>query len=202
MEIRLPKDKSGLRIRHMEVLTDDRLTEDAHSLEFKVSLVARMAGVDKLDVYQGDLKQVEKAYLHCIGIIASVNPAPVPPYKLTVNGKEYELINIDKAPAGWHMDVSLSDFEADPVRMACLSYIPAGTKYGAVDEHKNLLYPIASRYDDFAEHFPLETYTQLAAFFLSKYAKRIAVCMAQEKATEKTLRILNRIGIRGSHSLT
>lgn len=185
----------------MEVLTDERLTDDAHSLEFKVSLVARMAGVDKLDVYQGNMKEVEKAYRHCIGVISTINPSPEPPKTITVEGNDYQLINIDKAPAGWHMDVSLSDFLADPVRMACLAYIPVGTKYGEVDEHKNLLYPIASRYEDFEKHFPLETFVQMNAFFLNKFAKQMAVSIIQERTRERVEKILSRLRLRGSRSL-
>jgi len=60
-----------------------------------------------------------------------------------------------------------------------------------MDEHDNLLYPVKDRYKDFEEHFNLEDFVNLNAFFLLKLKKslRLYILRARIKISLRRLRL-------------
>jgi hypothetical protein len=88
----------------------------------------------------------------------------------------------------------MSDFEKDPVRLACMCYIPKGTVYGEMDDAENVLHPIQSRHEAFSEEFPLMLYLRLHAFFLLKYRKSASAFMVSQRVNQKLSKALSMIG--------
>jgi hypothetical protein len=78
----------------------------------------------------------------------------------------YLLVDPSKVGIGWHIDISNSDLQNDPSRLASLMYIEKGTTYGELDENLNMKYSNQERAKLFEEHLPLPDYLNLVSFFL------------------------------------
>lgn len=169
MEIKLPKDKTGLRIKHLPVLCDERLSAEVATMSLKIDVLHKFTGLPKPNLHVINGADLSKLFAHLMTIIASINRDALPPKEITLDGQEFTLVDFEKVGSCWHADVEESNFDIDPVRLACICYIPKGTFYGEIDQNQNLLYPIASRWQLFHDHFELETFIQLNAFFLRKF---------------------------------
>lgn len=169
MEIKLPKDKSGLRIKHLPVLYDERLSAAAPTMSLKIDVLHKFTGLPKPNLHLINGEDIAKMFTHLLTIIASMDKESQPPKEIVLDGQTFTLVDFEKVGAGWHADVESSEFDVDPVRLACICYIPNGTFYGEIDQHQNLKYPIADRWQLFYDHFPLETFLQLSAFFLRRF---------------------------------
>jgi hypothetical protein len=168
MEIKLPKDKTGLRIKHLPVLCDERLSADVPTMSLKIDVLHKFTELPKPSIHRINGEDLSKLFAHLMTIIASIDRDAMPPKSITLEGQEFVLVDFEKVGSGWHADVEESNFDIDPVRLACICYIPKGTFYGEVDQNQNLIYPIASRWQLFHDHFPLETFIQLNAFFFAQ----------------------------------
>jgi len=89
-----------------------------------------------------------------------------PKEEITILNKEYVLVDPSKVGIGWHIDISNSDLQNDPSRLASLMYIEKGTTYGELDENLNMKYSNQERAKLFEEHLPLPDYLNLVSFFL------------------------------------
>jgi hypothetical protein len=202
VDLKTPKRLSDMRFKHLSAYTnktwvDRASTPDVHIV---VQFVSDFFGIMPQVVKTFDWDDLKKIYSHCVSEFSKAQFRP-PPKSITVNGKQYDLANLKKPPAGWVADADLSDFMADPVRLACICYIPAGTKYGAIDEHHNLLHPISERHKEFTEHFPLDVYLPLAGFFLRAFVTSAEKSMVKAKATMKAKRLKARL-TNGARRLT
>ena len=186
-QLKAPKTIDDLRYKHLSAFLTESFKEkggapDVHTV---VEFVSEFFGIMPAMVQRMEYSDLQKVYRHCVGLWSGFG-LQRPPKEIEVNGKQYELINLKRPTAGWVIDSDASDFDADPVRLACICYIPKGTKYGDIDENENLLHPISERYEEFKQHFPLITHCHLSAFFLRrwlKYAKRYtAIARARTKA--------------------
>lgn len=171
MEIKLPKDKHGLRIKHLPAFQDKRLGDEAQTVSLKIDTLHKFTGISKPRLWSIPEHQLSILFNHLIWIFVEMDVKSDPPKEIEIEGQFFELVDFEKAPAGWHADNEESNYKLDPVRLACICYIPKGTHYGEIDQHENLLYPISSRHGLFSEHFPLEAYMQLTAFFLRRFNK-------------------------------
>ena len=170
MDIKLPKSSKDLRIKHLKPIQSDKYLGQL-DLPLMVEFISDFTGVSKNKLMRIDYKDIVKMTAHINGLYANFDVNKRPPKEITVNGKEYEMVNPEKIGVGWHMDWSHLDIESDPVRMACLMYYPKGAIYGDVDEYDNLLNPIKDRYNDFENHFPLQTFLEASDFFLERFVQ-------------------------------
>lgn len=170
MEIKLPKSSKDLRIKHLKPIQSDKYLGQL-DLPLMVEFISDFTGVSKNKLMRIDYKDIVKMTAHINGLYANFDVNKRPPKEITINGKEYEMVNPEKIGVGWHMDWSHLDIESDPVRMACLMYYPKGAIYGDVDEYDNLLNPIKDRYNDFENHFPLQTFLEASDFFLERFVQ-------------------------------
>lgn len=212
MELRLPKTIHDLRVKHVKILRNDdylalmdKSTNDAEYINLCISYVADFAGVDKMLLRQQPLEHVLKAYAHCAGLFAKI-PKFDPKKELIINGKAYEMVNPRTVATGWHIDwgrgMEKDDngkniLDKDPVRVACLLYVPKGSNYSELDSTGNLKDKIADRYKDFDEHFPLIEFINVTGFFLLKYQRLIEKRLTQIKTQNRVQKMLNRVGING-----
>lgn len=222
MIFELPKTKEGLRIKHLDLLADTDLGTQNMSIHLIVEVVSRFTGVSRPQVMRVDAYDLRKIFDHIVKVCNEINPRAEVLKEIEIDGRLYELVDPERVPAGWHIDVSNTlkldkrksekarkpianpllkrnetkeNDEIDPVKVACICYIPKGTKYGDIDDHDNLMYPISSRYKLFAEHFPLEAFIALSGFFLIKFNRSMSAFMARQKR-ELLRNLVNTIGRR------
>lgn len=201
MEYKLPKKASDLRIRHFSHMANVDLERLVTVID-RADFVADFLGVSRKKIYTIDASDVIKMSNHIIDLYSDIHVGNAPK-EIELDGKVYELINPEKVGVAWHADFSKMDINRDPVQLACMFYFPKGSIYGDVDENDNLLNPIKSRYNDIGDHMPLQVFLEASAFFLRKTEQSMRLSMAKRKTMERTIKILNRIGMRGKkHSIS
>lgn len=182
--IKIPKGKKDLRIKHHKAITESVFSERP-TLEEKIIFLADLTGTPLYELKQLGKKDVELLYATSLMSFAGFKLNDSPPKQITLDGKEFELIDPHKVAAGWHIDFSNTDLKNDPVRKACLYYFPKGEKYGATDDNGNLIHPIKDRQETIREHLPLQAYLEADAFFLSKLHRSISLQATAEKAAKR-----------------
>jgi len=189
IELKAPATINDLRFKHLDAYRSDSFMEQGHAptVATKVKFVASFFSVVEPLVYTLDYDDISKVYRHCLELFKDFTLSK-PAKEITVNGIEYELVNLKRPTAGFVADCSLSDFNADPVRLACICYIPKGTNYGDVDKHLNLKHPIEDRYEEFKEHFPLKEFLDLECFFFLECAISLRIYTARAQAITRARR--------------
>lgn len=170
MDIKLPKSSKDLRIKHLKTIQSDKYAGKL-DLNLMVEFIADFTGIKKAKLMRIDTGDIIKMSNHISNLYADFDVNSKPPKEITINGKVYEMVNPEKVGVGWHIDWSGMDIEKDPVRMACLMYFPKGAIYGDTDENDNLINPIKDRYNDFENHFPLQTFLEASDFFLKRFVQ-------------------------------
>ena len=188
-EIKLPKSINDLRIRHIAALTDESFKPDNITLNSMCIFVSNVTLININEVRRFDLDDLKKIFFHFMEMFNGYSVTGKPRKEIEVNGKLYELVDPNKAPIGYHIDCEGSDFEKDPVRLACINYIPKGTNYGDLDQNKNMIHPIAERYEDFKQHFQMTDYLELNGFFLLRYFRLINKFMEKQKVINQLKKI-------------
>lgn len=186
-EIRIPKHKKDLRIKHLKALNECVISENP-TLSEKVIFLADLTGTPLYELRKLKPKAIDKLYAVAAMSFAGFKLNDAPPKEIELDGKMFELINPHKVASGWHMDHSETDGKTDPVRMACLYYFPKGEKYGEEDENKNLINPISDRYETIKEHLPLQAYLEASAFFLSILYRSERLRLAKRTGINKGLK--------------
>lgn len=199
MKIPLPKTTADLRIRHFNSIREDKFNEELSIMD-KVDFLSTFTGEKKSKLMMVNANDINQMYEHCEGIL-SVMHIGTPLKEITLNGKSFTRVDPEKVGVGWHADFSKADIAKDPVWLACLFYFPTGELYGAVDENDNLLNPIKDRYNTIQDFMTLETFLSASAFFLTCAEKSMRKSTLQNQATEKVVKALSRIGMRGKKSL-
>jgi len=205
MEIKAPKTIHDLRIRHFKTLTNAKFENISTDMPFNerldlmVEFVAGICQVDKSLIYQIDINDLTKIYLHCIGLFDKI-PYSEPKKVIKIKGKEYKIVDTHSVATGWHVDWSKSDIEKDPVRIACLMYIPKEAHYSMLDETGNLKDKISDRYKDFEEDFELVDFMNASRFFLLKWFKLKSDLERKERVEQRIEKILRKIGLNGKRS--
>jgi hypothetical protein len=191
----------GLRIKHVKALHELHDYDKDQPFRHYCKVVSILSGRSMQYLYtRCDARDIVDAYNAAMKVFEQFNnelarnhKKPLP-QEIVVNGKDYELVNLDRPNVSFIIDSDMSDFEKDPVRMACMCYIPKGTVYGEMDDAEDVLHPISSRWDDFNEHFDLLLYLRLHAFFLLRYKKSASVYMATRKLKASLNKALSMIG--------
>ena len=195
LEIKLPKTINDLRIRHLKAFSDEHFKVENISLNDKVIFLANITLVSVPKLLSVDYRDIEKMFSHCMSLFDNYKVNGSPKEFITVNNIDYQLVDQRKVGIGYHIDVEKSDFVNDPVRLACINYIPKGTIYGCMDENENMLYPISSRYEDFKEHFKMTDFVELQGFFLLKDVRLMSNYMERlklKKRIKQTFQIFGR----------
>lgn len=197
IDLKAPKSLKDLRFKHLPAYIDVNFLEKGNEPDDKtlISFCSKLLNHSEALIRTCKRSDLLDIYLHCINIFGGYKLLN-PPKQIEIKGVIYELVDTSRPSVGFCMDVDQSDFEKDPVRLAAMCYIPKGTKYGALDENENLIHPIASRYKDFEEHFPLIHYFELNAFFLSKWKQSAKIYTVKKKTTEAIRKALKRLGLQ------
>lgn len=193
-EIKLPKTINDLRIRHLSAFSDESFNFDNITLNDKVIFLAKITLVSISKLMIIDYRDIEKMFNHCMGLFEGYKVNANPKQFINVNNIEYQLVDQRKVGVGYHIDCENSDFIKDPVRLACINYIPKGTIYGELDVNENLKYPIASRYEDFKEHFKMIDFAELQGFFLLKHVRLMSNYMEKVRLESQIKKKLTMFG--------
>ena len=189
------KNKYEISPNYILTLENEHFKVDNISLNDKVIFLANITLVSVPKLLSIDYRDIEKMFSHCMSLFDNYKVNGSPKEFITVNNIDYQLVDQRKVGIGYHIDVEKSDFVNDPVRLACINYIPKGTIYGCMDENENMLYPISSRYEDFKEHFKMTDFVELQGFFLLKDVRLMSNYMERlklKKRIKKTFRIFGR----------
>ena len=190
-EIRIPRSKKDLRIRHNKALSNNIVQNP--TLSEKSIFLHDLTGAPLHDIRRLSVKDVDKLYRLSMLSFAGFKLNSEPPKEIVLDGKTFELVNPHKIASGWHIDWDTISNDKDPIKWACMYYFPKGKLYGEADENGNILNPSSSRYELFKEHFPLQTFLECRAFFLKKYERSIRLSAAKIKGEKMGTKIRSQL---------
>lgn len=190
-EIRIPRSKKDLRIRHNKALSNNIV--QCPSLAEKSIFLHELTGTSLHDIRRLSVKDIDKLYRLSILSFAGFKLGSEPPKEIVLDDQTFELVNPHKVASGWHIDWDTISKQDDPVKWACMYYFPKGELYGKDDENGNIINPSSSRYELFKEHFPLQTFLECRAFFLKKYERSTRLQAAKIKGEKMGLKIRSQL---------
>ena len=190
-EIRIPRSKKDLRIRHNKALSNN-IIQSPTITEMSIFL-HELTGAPLHAIRMLPPKDTEKLYILSKLSFAGFKMGSEPPKEIVLDGKSLELVNPHKVATGWHIDWDVISKQDDPVKWACMYYFPKGELYGKADDNGNIINPSSSRYELFKEHFPLQTFLECRAFFLKKYERSIRLSAAKIKGEKMGTKIRSQL---------
>ena len=181
MKIKVPKTINDLRIRHIDILNDEKYRAEDLDLDTIVNFVAGITGEPLDKLYQVDFKDLTNIFYYCIDLFDGFKITD-PKKIITIEGLDYKLVDPMKVGIGWHIDISKSDFEKNPALLAASCYLPVQCKhYGETDEYSNIKYPRFERAEIFNTHMDLPTYLNVLTFFFLESMKQMKRHTALQK---------------------
>jgi hypothetical protein len=200
LEIKMPTDLNGFRIRHFKMLEKMIAQPDKLSnMMFVIKMVSDTTGIAEEELKNYNLKDITAVYLHILNLYSNHKIKP-PKKQVKLNGKTYKLIGDfgRDVPAGWHIDVQALEFKFDtePEYIPAFCYLEEGTTYAQKNDYKAIMYPLDQRKVVMREHFGLGDYIDLTAFFLKKWQQceigylllkryNLSTTMTSQKATKR-----------------
>jgi len=167
IEIKAPASLKDLRIHNLKALTYPQYNINKMKIEDIIEFLSLVTSATKNELRKIKLEDLKDILLHIVSIFSQYK-IQHPEKRILIEGKEFDLIDPKKVGVGWHIDISNSDFEKDPGRLAALMYIERGSNYGDLDDNGNMIYSNQEREKMFLRSMPLNTYLDLVSFFLRK----------------------------------
>ena len=195
INISAPKTLNDLRIKHLKALTNEKY-QKAMDLGTIIEFICLITGAKRNDLNKVNISELRKIHEHCIGLFKDFQLTK-PKDEITINGVSYLLVDPSKVGIGWHIDISNSDLQNDPSRLASLMYIEKGTTYGELDENLNMKYSNQERAKIFEEHLPLPDYLNLVSFFLRQSIELMSSYTENKKTRISLLKTM--IGLFGKN---
>jgi hypothetical protein len=183
IEVKMPKGAKELRIKHfksMSLIPVDGFKQDSDHILFLAEFLG-LGYNQMLDFVPSDIGRMSAL---AVDNISRMDLTSKLPEKIKLDGQTFCLVNPETIGIGWHIDFKSCDINKDPVRLACMFYVQEGFNYSDVDENSNITFPIASRYEVFKEHFPLELFLRSADFFLRRSLESKKKSMVKEVASK------------------
>lgn len=181
MEIKVPADITGMRIKHFGTLAklDDMIDPYDPTITEKVNINSAFTGLPVDQLKQADLHSNNELFRQILRSFDTYHPKPMPPAELEFEGKKYIFVkDFSKLPTGWFIDLSRygkpqnpddpnsSRMKQHPALMAAMCYIEEGMTYAQQDANKNTINPSQERMKVFEKHMQLNHFIDLSAFFL------------------------------------
>jgi len=138
-EIRIPRSKKDLRIRHNKALSNN-IVSNPSITEMSIFL-HELTGAPLYAIRMLPPKDTEKLYKLSVLSFVGFKFNNEPPKEIVLEGQAFELVNPDKVSTGWHIDWDVISKQDDPVKYACMYYFPKGEVYGEADTNGNILHP-------------------------------------------------------------
>ena len=195
ISIKAPKTLNDLRIRHLKSLTDERFQKNM-DLKTIIEFISLITGAKRSDLNKVNISELRKVHEHCISLFKDFQ-LEEPRKEITILNQTYVLVDPSKVGIGWHIDISNSDLQNDPSRLASLMYIEKGTVYGELDENLNMKYSNQERAKIFEEHLPLPDYLNLVSFFLRQSIELMSSYTENKKIRKSLLKTM--IGLFGKN---
>jgi len=187
IEYKMPKGPNELRIKHFACLP--LLPKDGFSTDReRVSFLAEFTGLRYGQILDFTEPDIHKMAAHAVNAISKLDLKTELPKRIKLGGKAFVLVDPEKIGIGWHIDFRNSSIATDPVRLACLFYIPENFNYSDIDENGNLVHDIASRHELFEAEFPLDLFMRSSTFFLNKSLHSIRRSMVRQIIAKKAKR--------------
>lgn len=179
LEVKMPAGAKDLRIKHFKSLavvpTEGRMDEQTQIL-----FLADFLGLRYNQILDFRKRDVRKMIELALSAISKMDLTSKLPETITLGGKQFYRADPDKVGIGWQIDFKATQIKKDPVRLACLFYLPVGYNYSDMDVNGNITHPIDSRYELFEQEFPLDLFIRAANFFLIRYLNSMKVSTVAE----------------------
>lgn len=188
IEVKIPRNADDLRIKHFSAMALAPVGEFTHPNE-GLFFLAEFLGLRYNQILDFRVEDVKKMIVHALSAYSKLKLSGDPPKEIRIKGQKFYLAQPDKVGIGWHIDFSKCNIKKDPVRMACLMYLPDGYNYSDIDVNNNITHPIDSRYQLFADEFPLDIFIIAAGFFL----KRSVSSILKEMLISKKIKLKDKI---------
>ena len=101
-QIKIPKSAIDLRIRHEKALNafDGVLNTTTSG---KIDFISKVSGARISDLRLLNPKQINQIWTHCALSFQGLKGIGEVPKTITLDGKEFEIVDPEKAPVGWHI---------------------------------------------------------------------------------------------------
>lgn len=171
--IEIPDNINGFRIAHFNALKalDEIKNPLRVNIRQKLKICSEFTGVPQDELEHYTPLSIEALFTQLMKTLDTYHPRLVPT-QVKYGDQVYEFIgDMKRLPVAWFIDVSVTDFEKHPERLASFCYIEHGMQYAERDDNLNILNPLGERDKVFAEEMPLNRYIDLSGFFLTLYLK-------------------------------
>lgn len=197
IEVTLPRGPKELRIRHFKSMAVVPQEDKGMDEQTQILFLADFLGIKYNQVLDFTTKDIRKMVSLAMSALSKMDLTSKIPETITLGGKKFYKADPSKVGIGWHIDFRACNIQKDPVRLACLYYLPEGYNYSDVDANGNITHPIDSRYDLFEAEFPLDLFIRSSDFFLRQSLRSMKRSMvlkiATSKAKKKTSLVLRKI---------
>ena len=190
IEVKIPTKAADLRIKHFKSMSMAPLDPILHGDE-GLHFLASFTGLRNSQLLDFRVEDIRTMTATALATLSKMDLTSKLPDTIKLAGTSYRLVNPDKVGIGWHIDFKNCDINKDPVRLACMFYLQEGFNYSDVDENDNIKFPIASRHEIFAEHFPLDLFIRASGFFLRRSLNSMKRSMESKLSLKQKLRQIN-----------
>lgn len=194
IEVKMPGSAKDLRIKHFASMAFAPVNDNPTDSE-KILFLSTFTGLRYNQCLDFRINDVNKMTALALRAIAQMDLKSKLPKEITIGKQKFYLVDPNKVGIGWHIDMNNSAkknwIKKDPVRLACLFYLPEGFNYSDIDENNNITHPIDSRYQLFADEFPLDLFIRASGFFLSRSLNS----MMKSMVVAKNLSLKQRISL-------
>lgn len=184
IEVTISTDPKKMRIRQLKAVSLAPV-KGFNRIEEALYFLAEFTGLKHHQLLDFKIEDIKTMVVKALEAVASLDLTSALPQTIKIEGTKYCLVDPDKVGIGWHIDFKSCNIEKNPVRMACLFYLPEGFNYSDVDENGNIKYPIDSRHDVFDKHFPLDLFLRCCDFFLQRSLHSMKKQVISEQPTLK-----------------
>ncbi len=186
IEIKMPSGAKELRISHFKSMAS--IPENGFTtMQEKIIFLADFLNIRYNDVLDFTKSDVDKMANLALKAMSKMELNSTLPLEITKQGRVFTLVDPKKIGIGWHIDFEKCDINKDPVRLACMFYVPKGFNYSDVDQNGNTTHNIKSRYDLFEKEFELDLFIRASNSFLKRSLISTKRSMVLEIAKLKTI---------------
>lgn len=164
-KLKIPQNIEDYRLRHLPAF--NTTLENDHSTESQIEVISGISGVGKMFIRELKESQINKIYTHILITFKDFKVGK-PKKEITINGKQYTLVDPNKVGYGWWMDYNSITDKTDNALICALMYVEKGMRYAQIDDSENVLNPAKERALIFEEHFPMVDFMTSRVFFLSR----------------------------------
>lgn len=188
--LKIPQNIEDYRLRHLPAF--NKTLENDHSTESQVEVISGISGVGKMFIRELKESQINKIYTHILITFKDFKVGK-PKKEITINGKQYTLVDPNKVGYGWWKDYNSLTDKTDNALICALMYVEKGMRYAQIDDAENVLNPAKERAKIFEEHFPMVDFMTSRVFFLRKLNRSQIASIQGTLIAQRIIKVMSRL---------